>query len=71
MQKPKLGSVTERIMNAILGIPPVHPLHKSACKECGTPICKKDMPTHMSQHIEVYESVANEQSEREAYRIAH
>ena len=68
-EKQYEGSAAGRIMDAIIGAIALPSLEKLACTECREMICRKDMPKHMSQHIEIFEMVG--QSERESYQIAH
>lgn len=68
-EKQYEGSAAKRIMDAIMGAIVPHPLSKKECKECQLWVTEKDMPKHMSEHIELYEMVG--QSERESWEIAH
>jgi hypothetical protein len=69
------GSATERIVKAIMGEPPVHPLHKSPCGFCAAMVCEKDMQDHLETlHADMADNGPYDeepQSEREAYRLAH
>jgi hypothetical protein len=57
---------SERIINAVIGTPPPHPLSKSKCPFCPAWVMRKDMEKHLwTEHQDEGDRTANDYDHEE------
>lgn len=64
------GKVTERIMEALIPVPKVHPLRKLECSHCGLPTLARDMDLGTRICFTCSDYDEDGQSAAQAYELA-